>query len=309
MDEITAISDIIRGANDPRETATAAALKGHWGPLRLRDKQKELSRFARDILRIKGEVIAEKFGIETLRKMTGLQLPMAAEKQAAELQIQQMQVVIQAKAQAAQAAQAQAAGQQPPPPPQPPQMPPLPPQVEQMLQSPTWEDVKGLLADNASRQFRIDIETDSTIEPNETQDKAQAVEFIQALGQFFAQIGPIVAQSPETGPMFAEILKFAARRFRASRELEAVIDSTLEKLSAQPPAQPPGAGKAPEPPDTTPIAVAQIEQHTEQIRQEGETNRAVIAAQVRAQELPLEHGDQQLKAMAMARDPNPQVIQ
>ena len=46
--QITGMSDIIRGMSDPRETATAQQMKGNWGSLRVRDKQKELARFARE---------------------------------------------------------------------------------------------------------------------------------------------------------------------------------------------------------------------------------------------------------------------
>ena len=68
------MSDIIRGMSDPRETATAQAMKGNWGSLRVRDKQKELARFARDVLRLQGEIIAGQFGVSTLKAMTDLKM-------------------------------------------------------------------------------------------------------------------------------------------------------------------------------------------------------------------------------------------
>jgi hypothetical protein len=59
--EITGISDIIRGASDPRETATAQNLKGRFGALRLERRQREVARFARDLIRLKAEIMAERF--------------------------------------------------------------------------------------------------------------------------------------------------------------------------------------------------------------------------------------------------------
>jgi hypothetical protein len=50
--QITGISDIQRGDTDPNETAAAQQLKSIWGSSRVRDRQQELARFSRDLLRI-----------------------------------------------------------------------------------------------------------------------------------------------------------------------------------------------------------------------------------------------------------------
>ena len=44
----------------------------------------------------------------------------------------------------------------------------------------------------------------------------------------------------------------------------------------------------------------------EQIKQQGEMQRAQLAAQAKMAEIPLKQGDQQLKLMALQRDPEPQ---
>lgn len=283
--QITGVADILRGATDPGETATAQRIKARTGAVRIRDRQNELARYLRDVLRIKGEVIAEKFGIDTWRAMTGEPLPTAEEKAQAQAQMQQ---AMQA---------AQLAGMQPPPP---------PPGFEEMMNSPTWEDVQALLSNNAMRQFRIDIETDSTIEPNEMDEQERTVQFIQAISGFFAQVGPQVAAQPLLARMFGEMIKFAARRFRAGRQLEDIIDSTVDQITAaasQPPAQAPA-----EQPDTTPLAVAQINLQQEQIKQQGETQRAQIEQQTKLAELPIRQGENQIKGLALVRDANPQVV-
>jgi hypothetical protein len=66
--QITGISDIVRGDTDPHETKGAQQLKSQWGSIRLRDRQKEIARFARDLARIMGEVIADKFQPDTLAR-------------------------------------------------------------------------------------------------------------------------------------------------------------------------------------------------------------------------------------------------
>jgi|SRR5215831_17091177 len=70
--EITGIADIIRGNTDPDETATAQKTKANFATLRLKDRQKDVAIFCRDIIRIMVELIASKFSPETIAAMTGL---------------------------------------------------------------------------------------------------------------------------------------------------------------------------------------------------------------------------------------------
>ena len=68
--ETTGIADIIRGATNASETATAQQIKAQFGSLRLDARKKEIARFVRDIFRIKAEIIAEKFSAKTLSDIT-----------------------------------------------------------------------------------------------------------------------------------------------------------------------------------------------------------------------------------------------
>ena len=70
--QISGMSDIVRGASDPRETAKAQQIKGEFATLRFSDKQKEVQRFAKDLLALKGEIIGEKFDPQTIRSMSGV---------------------------------------------------------------------------------------------------------------------------------------------------------------------------------------------------------------------------------------------
>jgi hypothetical protein len=72
--EITGISDILRGSSDPNETATAQSIKANYGGQRVGDRQKEVQRFCRDLIRLNAEVVGELFEPDTLIKMTGMQL-------------------------------------------------------------------------------------------------------------------------------------------------------------------------------------------------------------------------------------------
>ena len=83
--EITGISDIVRGASMASETATAQQIKAQWGSLRVQKMQREVQRFARDMLRMMAEIMAEKFQPATLFSMSGMTFPTSAELQIAQM--------------------------------------------------------------------------------------------------------------------------------------------------------------------------------------------------------------------------------
>jgi hypothetical protein len=89
--EVTGLSDIVRGASDPDETATAQQLKSQWGSLRIQKMQSEVARFARDLFRLKAEIMANKFSFETMLLMTGQKYMSQEEKMMAQMQQQMMQ--------------------------------------------------------------------------------------------------------------------------------------------------------------------------------------------------------------------------
>lgn len=72
--EVTGISDVIRGATNPNETATAQRLKGQFGSMRLQKQQGAVAKFVRDLYRIAAEIISEHYEPEVLQRMTGKQV-------------------------------------------------------------------------------------------------------------------------------------------------------------------------------------------------------------------------------------------
>lgn len=69
--EITGLSDIVRGNSNANETATAQQIKGNFATLRLGARQQDVQRFARDLLAMKAEIIAEHYQPETIRQISG----------------------------------------------------------------------------------------------------------------------------------------------------------------------------------------------------------------------------------------------
>lgn len=72
--EITGISDIVRGASDPRETMGAQQIKTQWGSLRIKRLQTLMARLARDAFVLTAELIGSKFSAETLQTITGMRI-------------------------------------------------------------------------------------------------------------------------------------------------------------------------------------------------------------------------------------------
>lgn len=72
--EITGISDIVRGASQASETATAQQIKTQWGSLRIQKMQRLIQRLVRDLFIISAEIITTKFSPQTLMQMTGIEI-------------------------------------------------------------------------------------------------------------------------------------------------------------------------------------------------------------------------------------------
>jgi hypothetical protein len=233
--QVTGISDIQRGDTDPDETASAQQLKASFGSSRVHERKKEMARFARDILEIKAEIIATQFSPETLSEMTDIRLLKSpAEKQALQQQVQAFQM-------------AQQQAQQPPQPGMPPPvMPPAPdPKQVELLSKPTWEEIMGLLKSPSLRAYRIDIETDSTIEPNDQEEKMRRIEFVGAVGKFVAEALPVIQAMPQMLPVISQALLFLVRGFRVGREMEDTIEEALDKMAGA--AQQPQGQQGPDP--------------------------------------------------------------
>ena len=224
--EIMGIADIMRGASNASETLGAQQIKQNWGNLRLKRVQKEVQRYARDLLRMMLEVAATKFSPETWKAMTGLPIPLADEKMQAQMQLQAMQQQAMMAQQ-----QAQMTGQ-PAQPPQPPD-----PQLEQMANSPSWDDVLALLRDDIQRAYRIDIETNSTVEPEAAEDQKNIQDLMGALGQFLNGIGPLVAQGVMPFQAAQAMMLAITRRYRFGTEIEEQIKAMQPPKQADPQAE------------------------------------------------------------------------
>jgi hypothetical protein len=241
--QITGLSDIIRGLSDPNETATAQQIKGQFSVLRISAAQTEVQRFARDVIRIAAEIIAG-YDLETLKKISGVKLLTEQEKAALRAQLQPPMPLMPGPganpgpAPAAPPVQPGSSGGGGPPPgpgaPVPPAggTPGVDPEKQRLLNEPSWEEVGKLLKNPVLREFRIDIETDSTIRMDEEAEKSSRMEFMTAASQLITEAASV---PKEMIPAVGELFLFAVRGFKVARNLERTFEDALEQLKHAPP--------------------------------------------------------------------------
>ena len=88
----------------------------------------------------------------------------------------------------------------------------------------------ALLRNQAAKNFRIEVTSDSMIYQDEQQEKQDRMQFLQAVGGFMTQAIPASTANPELTPMLIEMLKFGVTAFKAGKQLEGIIDETADKF-------------------------------------------------------------------------------
>lgn len=207
--ELTGIADIMRGSSQASETLGAQEIKNQWGTLRLKRMQKRVANYCRDMLRIMLELAVTKLSQDTIRRMTDLPYPSQQEKQQAQ---QQLQVI-----------QEQAMMQPAGPEGQPAEQPQIDPKLQGLAQMPTWEEILAVLKDDLQRNFYIDVETNSTIDAEATEDKKDLNEMMAALSQFLLAIGPMVKDGTLPFEAAKSLLSGITRRFRLGDEVDIAL--------------------------------------------------------------------------------------
>lgn len=232
--EITGLSDIIRGATEPTETYGAQQLKSQYGSLRIRDRQQDIQRIARDVIRMMADVICQHYTMETLQEMSGVKLLTRQQLQAVQ---GWQQMMAQRQQMQQQLAQQQPQGAPPPQTPPPPP-PPVPQDLMEVADEPTWDDVYALLKNGQLRKFVIDVETDSTIEPDQNAEREGATQFLTGITQYVGAWAQVLPAAPELAPLCGEMLSFAARKWKIGETLETKIEEAaklIEEKANQPP--------------------------------------------------------------------------
>lgn len=231
--EITGVADVMRGQTDAGETLGAQQLKAQWGSLRLQDQQGDVQRYARDLLRLKAEIICTKFGAQTLSMISGIKVT---------------------------------------------------PEMEQILRS------------DLMRAYRIDIETDSTIQADVVRAQQQAGQFIQGAGTFFQAIGPAVESGAMPPDVAIKLFMGLARPFKLGKQAEDALDKWEQEAAAKLEQQ--RTNPQPPPPDPEQVK-AEIEMQGKQLDFQAKQAELGQRQQADAQKFQI---DQQRMAMEAERE-------
>lgn len=132
-----------------------------------------------------------------------------------------------------------------------------------------------LLRDKALRHFRVDIETDSTVQPNEQAEKEARNEFLTAVGSFMTAALPVLQAAPQLAPMFGEMLMFGVRGYKVGSTLETAIEQGMAQV----------AQMAMQPPQGNPEADAKVEAIKAKTQAEIEAKMAKTQADIQAQQV------------------------
>lgn len=315
--QVTGISDIMRGATDPNETMGAQKLKQQNGYGRLNERQEDYARMARDTIAIMGEIICEHFDAKTLLEVSSA--------------LQDDGLIPSEQPQGPPSPQM---GHNGGPPMQPPSgMPGTPPQVQPnpgvasplppvappngvqqpqpmppgMAAAPIQPDPMQakmeliaqaieLLKNEKLRGFRIDIETDSTIQPDQQQDKAAVIEYVTALTKFMEAGQQLAAGDPNVVPLLGKLMLWSSRRMRTGRDMEAAMEEYVDQaterakqMAANPPPDP-EAIKA-----ETEKMKAQSEIQRQQLENEGEQQNSLADLEGKKIDLQMRQIELQMK--------------
>lgn len=263
--EITGISDIIRGSSVASETATAQDLKAKWGTVRLRKMQTIVANYARDLFRMTVDCGSDHISPEQWKAITQTDFPTEQEQAVAKKQLAYTQQ-----------------NQQPPMPGQPPQQPD--PALLKAAKAPTIEKLLGKIKSDVNRTFVINIQTSSTVDMDNAQDKGEVNEFMNAMGQFMASIQPLLSLGPTGLEAAKAMLIGVCQRFKFGIDMT----DTLSKIQMPPPPPPEKpAGPSPE--------EQQVLQQEAQLKlQEIAGKRQVIAAKLELELAQIDAAKQKL---------------
>jgi hypothetical protein len=136
-------------------------------------------------------------------------------------------------------------------------------QQDQQLIGPALQ----LIKQNPLRNFRIEVSSDSMIQMDEAQEKADRMEFMKVVPGYLQGLMQISHDAPKLVPVAVDMLKFAVTGFKIGKQLEGAIDEMADQLRDQIAKQ--EAAPPPPPPVDPHVQIAQM-----QIKADGQKTQA-----------------------------------
>lgn len=98
-----------------------------------------------------------------------------------------------------------------------------------------------LIRDDGVRGFKLDIEADSTIAPDEQAEKQARIDFLEKIVPLLEQIVPMSQGNPPLAKMSSEVVMWAVRAFRVARTLEEAFEQGFAAIAQMPRVPPKGS--------------------------------------------------------------------
>lgn len=102
-----------------------------------------------------------------------------------------------------------------------------------MTGTPVTPEMLAIMHSDALRSFTIDVETDSTVMVDEQEEKQGVAEFMNAMSNYLAQVGPIVQSQPAAVEPLGKILLWMSRKFKIARDVEQEMEDFIKSFQAQ----------------------------------------------------------------------------
>lgn len=173
--------------------------------------------------------------------------------------------------------------------------------------------VELLKGDHEEFEWRVNVQADSLAQADAASDKADKVEFTNAVATFLQSASTTMKAVPDSAPIIFETLKYAISGFKGAQELEGVIDQTLEKIMQK-------INNPPPPPPNPAVEKAKVDMQVKQQdaaikREQGQQQMAIKGAelqmdqQAHQQDLAFKREEHQLDMQQDQQQFNQQIAQ
>lgn len=95
-------------------------------------------------------------------------------------------------------------------------------------------EMRAIMRSDALRSFNIDIETDSTVAPDEEMEKRGVAEFLSAMSNYLGQVMPLVQSQPAAVVPLGKILLWMTRKFKMARDVEQEVEDFIQAFQKMP---------------------------------------------------------------------------
>lgn len=212
--ETLKVSDLLRGTSEQYKSATANRLESQWSSLGLIVRQNMFTKFISDSIANLGTIIAEQFDEQRVMDIAdadSLLLPLLPDQQSVAMpQNSNTSPDMESNSEM--------------------QAPPIVEQDQQQMLSIVKQQIMEFLRDNTSRNYRIQIASDSMVAIDETQEQQQGLQLLQTCGEYFNQMNSLIQEYPPLLQFGMQLFQNMIRHFKGGKELDGIFQKAFTQI-------------------------------------------------------------------------------